>query len=397
MKRKLLALAVLSCICASLDARTEPFPDITQAVSFSDPGDLVAHCSTFAFDRRGNIYFAYYKDSEQPKEHSVNLSTFPVLAKAKFRRMDSFERRDVIRSGQTIGNFTHGPRAPYDPNVLVLGKKMKVFFNGCVGTEVTFCSREYDLRKGCFADSITVCKLRYTMPSGDVKTIDLDAAGTYEFFSDMGIEAQYHNDLAISSRFVPYHGEYYSVLCGVFTKASKPVIVKTRDGVTFDVVMICREFEYGACEGCVEICDGSYYVTMRNAGAPKDLQGTYAARYDFNGKCLAEPKRLGRNMSKTAVICWKGAVYAFFNEYPNLNTDWGNVMRSRMRIARLDGSCNITAYRDIESGVGIHYPYVDIHRGHLYMSFTEDRKKVDVKQCRSNVSFIRIDGIENIK
>lgn len=397
MTRHLTSLLLLFSLCTGLAARTDFNLDLASATVFSDPADLVAHCSTFAFDRKGNIYFAYYKDSEQPKEHSVNLSTFPVLAKGRFNKMDAFKRTDVIRSGQTIGAFTHGPRAPYDPNVLVLGKKMKVFFNGCVGTEVTFCSREYDLRKGCFADSITVSRLRYVLPSGKTKTIVLDAKGTYEFFADMGVEAEYHNDLAISSRFVPYRGEYYSVLCGVFTKKSKPVIVRTRDGVTFDVVMICRDFEYGACEGCVEIADGSYYVTMRNAGAPRDKQGTYAARYAFDGKCLATPRRLGRNMSKTAVIRWKGNIYAIFNEYPNLKTEWGNVMRSRLRIARLDRDCNIIAHKDILSGTGIHYPYVDIHKGHLYMSFTEDRKKVDVKQCRSNVSFICIDSIENIK
>lgn len=396
MKKNSISIFLSFIICSTAAFGGDFKPDLSEGIPFSNPEDLVAHCSTFAFDRHGNIFFAYYKDAEQPKEHSVNLSTFPVLAKGKLSDMTSFERTDVIRSGQTIGDFTHGPRAPYDPNILRLGKKMKVFFNGCVGTEVTYCSRDYNLKENRFEDHVTISKLRYKLPGGESRTITLDAKGCYEFFDDMGIQAEYHNDLVISARFVPYKGEYYSVLCGVFSKASKPVIVKTRDGETFDVVLVCRDFEYGACEGCMEIVGKEYYVTMRNSGCPKELQGTYVAKYDFDGRCLVAPKKLGRCQSKTAVINWKGNVYAIFNEYPNLNTEWGNVTRSRLRIARLDKDCNMVAYHDILSEVGIHYPYVDIHKGKLYMSYTEDRKKVDVKQCRSNVSIIRLKGLENL-
>ncbi|MBP5637605.1 MAG: hypothetical protein J6X25_08860, partial [Bacteroidales bacterium] len=310
----------------------------------------------------------------------------------KARRMDGKVafRKEVIRAEQTIGNFTHGPRAPYDPNLLVLGNTLMVYFNGCVGQEVTFCARPYNLRKDTFEDRIIVCKLRYKDSSGTEKTIDLDAKGYYRFLEDAGIKGEYHNDICISSRFVPYRGAWYGVLAGVFTQASKPVVVRTRDGITFDVVMICREFEWGACEACLEIVDDEYYVAMRNAGCQREFQGTYLAKYGPDGRCLVLPRKLGRCQSKPAIISFKKGLYVFYNDYPNLNTEWGNVTRSRLRVEQIDRNCNKVKSWEILSGVGIHYPYVNIYKNHLYISFTEDRKKVDVKQCRSNVSFTEI-------
>jgi len=360
------------------------------ATVVSDPSDLIAHCSTFAFDGNGGVYFAYYKDSEQPKEHSVNLTTYPVLAKTNLASLKDIVRKDIIHSGDTVGSYHHGNRAPYDPNLLFIGDKLMVYFNGFTSDEVTFCAREYYPETESFKDEVTICKLRYTNNKGQQKTVDLNARNCYAFYEEMGIQARYHNDLCISSRFVLHNGEYYAVLANVFSEMSKPVIVKTADGVNFDVVFVCKEFEYGACEGCLEISGDEFYVAMRNSGCPKDAQGTYLAKYSATGECLCSPRMLGRCQSKPAIIEFDKKLYVFYNAYPNLNTEWGNVARSRLRIARIDKSCNIEKTWDVTNDCGIHYPYVGKYRGSLYLSFTEDRKKVDVKQCRSNVSFTKV-------
>lgn len=360
------------------------------ALVISDPANLVAHCSTFAFDGPRDMYFAYYQDSEQSKEYSAILSTFPVLAKVDRTTGKVLMRKSVIHAGETVGDFTHGPRAPYDPNVLVLGKKLMVYFNGCVGNEVTYCARPFDLKTGEFEDRIIVCKMNYTTPSGERKSVDISAENTFRFFDDMGIPSKYHNDVCISARYIPYRGEYYSVLCNVFTDESKPVVVKTKDGVNFDVVMVCREFEWGACEASLEIVNGEFYVAMRNSGCPKDERGTFVAKFSADGQCLVSPVRLGRCQSKTALVRFKGHTYVMFNDWPNLNTEWGNVTRSRLRVAELDSSCRTVRSWNITNPYGIHYPYVNIFRNRLYVSFTEDRKMVDVKQCRSNISYIEV-------
>lgn len=385
-------IALIFCLLLSaLPAFAQSWPfNPKEGTVISAPEDLVAHCSTFAFAGRDKVYFAYYKDSEQPKEHSVNLSTYPVLAKYDLRSGEVEFRKDVIRSGQTIGDFTHGPRAPYDPNVLVLGKTLMVYFNGCVGTEVTFCARPYDLKSDSFEDRIVICKLNYVTPSGERKCVDLDAKNTFAFFDDMGIASEYHNDLCISARFIRHKGAYYGALCNVFTKQSKPVIVKTVDGVNFEVVHVCTEFQWGACEASLDFSGSRCFVAMRNSGCPKEGQGTYIAAYSRNWDCLVQPVRLGKCQSKTALATYRGKTYVLFNDWPNLNTEWGNVMRSRLRVARIGDDCSILESWDVTNDVGIHYPYVNVHRGKLYLSFTEDRKKVDVRQCRSNISFIQM-------
>lgn len=384
-------LTLLLCLLAGVPALAQDWPfNPKEGNVISAPEDLVAHCSTFAFAGKNKVYFAYYKDSEQPKEHSVNLTTFPVLAKYDMKEKKVEFRKDVIRSGETIGDFTHGPRAPYDPNVLILGNTLMVYFNGCVGTEVTFCARPYDLKTDSFEDRIIVCRLNYVTPSGEKKCVDLDAKNTFQFFDDMGIASEYHNDLCISARFVRHKGAYYSVLCNVFTKLSKPVVVKTVDGVNFDVVTVCREFQWGACEASLDFDRGGCFVAMRNAGCAKEDQGTYLAKYSRDWNCIAQPVRLGKCQSKTALVTYRGKTYVLFNDWPNLNTDWGNVMRSRLRVAQIDSCTKIVRSWDVTNDVGIHYPYVNINKGKLYLSFTEDRKKVDVRQCRSNISFIQM-------
>jgi len=366
-----------------------PFHPENAAV-ISDPSDLIAHCSTFAFDGKGGVYFAYYKDSQQPKEHSVNLTTYPVLAKTNLASLNDIVRKDIIHSGDTVGSYHHGKRAPYDPNLLFIGKTLMVYFNGYTSGQVTFCVREYYPETDSFKNDVTVCKLRYKNKKGQLKSVDLNSKNCYSFYDEMGIPAKYHDDLCISSRFVFHNGEYYAVLANVFSELSRPIVVKTTDGVNFDVVFVCKEFEYGACEGCLEISGNEYYVAMRNSGCPKDAQGTYLAKYSETGECLCLPRMLGKCQSKPAIIEYNKRLYVFYNAYPNLNTEWGNVARSRLRIARIDKSCNIEKTWDITNDSGIHYPYVGKYGGSLYLSFTEDRKKVDVKQCRSNISFTKV-------
>jgi len=367
------------------------FPFIPeQAFVVSDPSDLIAHCSTFAFDGKGGVYFAYYKDSQQPKEHSVNLTTYPVLAKTNLASLNQIERKDIIHAGDTVGTYVHGNRAPYDPNLLFIGDTLMVYFNGYTSDEVTFCAREYYPDTDSFKNDVTICKLSYKDRKGRNRLVDLNARNCYAFYDEMGIQAKYHNDLCISSRFVLHDGAYYAVLANVFSELSKPIVVKTTDGIVFEVVFVCNEFEYGACEGCLEIQGNEFFIAMRNSGCPKEAQGTYLAKYSQDGECLCLPRMLGRCQSKPAIIEYNKKMFVFFNAYPNLTTEWGNVARSRLRIVQIDKQCNIEKTWDVTNDCGIHYPYVGKYCGSLYLSFTEDRKKIDVKQCRSNVSFTKV-------
>ena len=83
MLRKVLymaaAAAVMSISQSCRETATVPF-DPAEAAVISDPSDKMAHCSTFAGDGKGNVYFAYYHDSEQTIESPEMTTITCVLA-----------------------------------------------------------------------------------------------------------------------------------------------------------------------------------------------------------------------------------------------------------------------------------------------------------------------------
>ena len=367
-----------------------PVLDPQDAAVISEREDLMAHCSCFT-TVGDDVYFVYYHDQEQPLERPDKTTITPVLVKSKFPDLLDFRREDIIRTGGTVGSFTQSAvRAPYDPNLLVVGDRLLCYFIGCVGDDVTYCVRPYDMASGEFEDRVDICTLSYEY-AGVRKTITVDAASVFSMFGEMGIEAVFHNDVLMTGRFVRYGDEYYCALATAFTPASKPVVVKTRDGINFELVTVCKEHQCGACEASVEIWKDNIYVIVRNSGADLGARGTFLYKYDLSGNCIAGPVFLTAAQSKPAIIVHDDRLFAFYNADPWITTDWGLVSRSRLRISQIDEDCNIVGSRDVVSEFGIHYIYPNHIGDEVWMTFTEDRKKVDIAQTRSNISFVRVD------
>lgn len=392
MKRILLSFSILFVLSGCGRVST-PF-DPAQAAVINEDCDLMAHCSAFLPVGDGVVYFAYYRDSTQTLEAPGKTTITPVLAKATGLRkgrpgegvsvaFESICPQEFIHSGETVGDYTHSPdRAPYDPNLLLLGDTLMVYFVGCIDGTVTTCVRRYDIRTDRFEDAVEVCTLSY----GD-KTVPFDTKGLFGMYEDLGFKATFNNDLLMSGAFVPYKGAWYCALGTAFLPRSCPVIVKTENGVDFDLVMLCPEFLYGCAEASVAIWKDDFYVVMRNSGVERGGRGCYVARYDATGYCLNGPVYLSEAQSKPAIALHKGRMYLFYNANPFLQTDWGLVSRSRLRISEIDRNCRILRSWDITDPYGIHYPYVKEMDGGLWMSFTEDRKQLDVNQTRTNISF----------
>ena len=392
MKRFRLLLCLLFFLSACVRVSV-PF-DPSKAVVINEDCDLMAHCSTFLPAGDGVVYFAYYRDSTQTLETPGKTTITPVLAKATGLRegrpgdglsvtFESVCPQEFIHSGESVGSFTQSPdRAPYDPNLLLLGDTLMVYFVGCIDGTVTTCVRRYDIRTDRFADAVEVCTLTY----GD-KTVPLDTKGVFGMYEDLGFKATFNNDLLMSGAFVPYKGAWYCALGTAFLPRSCPVIVKTENGVDFDLVMMCPEFLYGCCEASVAVWKDEFYVVMRNSGVERGGRGCYVARYDATGYCLSGPVYLSEAQSKPAIALYKGRMYLFYTANPFLQTDWGLVSRSRLRISEIGRDCSILRSWDITDPYGIHYPYVKEWDGRLWMSFTEDRKQLDIAQTRTNISF----------
>lgn len=386
MKRFSAILPVLFTLILSGCCRESiPF-DPSQALVITDDADLMAHCSTFLPCPDGTVYFAYYHDTTQTLEAPGKTTIVDVLATSHWPDFQDFERTEFMHAGDTVGSFTQSPdRAPYDPNLLLLGDTLFVYFNGCIDETVTFCVRRYDTRTGRFENDVTPCTLRY-----DGKTVPLDTRGIFGMFADRGFEATFNNDITLSAPFVEYKGAWYGAIGNAFLPRSCPVIVKTVNGIDFDLVMICPDFLYGCCEASVAIRKDEFYVVMRNSGVERGGRGTYVAKYDAAGRCMVPPVYLSEAQSKPGIVSYKGRMYLFYNANPFLYTDWGLVSRSRLRISEIDRDCHILRSWDITSPYGIHYPYVREMGGRLWMTFTEDRKQLDINQTRSNLSLTEL-------
>lgn len=363
--------------------------DPAKAVVINEDCDRMAHCSTFLPVGDGTVYFAYYRDTTQTLEAPGKTTIVPVLAKAEglekgeVPSFESIHYQEFIHSGETVGDFTQSPaRAPYDPNLLLLGDTLMVYFVGCIDGTVTTCVRTYDTVTDRFSGQVDVCTLSY----GD-KTVPFDTKSFFGMYEDLGFPATFNNDLLVSGAFVPYKGAWYVAVGTAFLPRSCPAVIKTVDGRHFELVMICPDFLYGCCEASVAIWKDEFYVVMRNSGVERGGRGCYVARYDASGRCLTPPVYLSEAQSKPAIALHKGRMYLFYSANPFLQTDWGLVSRSRLRISEIDRDCRIRRSWDITDPYGIHYPYVKELDGRLWISFTEDRKQLDINQTRTNISF----------
>ena len=377
----LAALAVAGC-----GRERVPF-DPAQARVITEETDLMTHCSSFLPGPDGTVYFAYYHDTTQTLEAPGKTTITDVLAVSRRPDFATFDRTEFMCAGDTVGTFVQSPeRAPYDPNLLLVGDTLFVYFNGCIDGTVTFCARRYDTRAGRFEDEVTPCTLHY-----DGKAVPLDTRGIFGMFADRGFEATYNNDITISAPFVEYGGAWYIAVGNAFLPRSCPFVIRTVNGVDFDLVMFCPDFLYGCCEAALAIWKDEFYVVMRNSGVERGGRGTYVARYDASGRCLVSPRYLSEAQSKPGIVLYKGRMYLFYNANPFLQTDWGLVSRSRFRISEIDRDCRIRRSWDITSPYGIHYPYVREMDGRLWMTFTEDRRQLDVNQTRSNLSLTELE------
>lgn len=388
MKKKLSILipVVLAVSCGP--AKLVPFNPLDGVVVSDTTVDRMAHCSVFKQIGK-DVYIAYYHDTTQIFEHPQNPTIQPVLAKTKAPFDGPVERKGAVSSGETYGSFTqYAKRAPYDPNVLHIGDKLYYYFNGCVDGSVVYSVRVYDLLTESFEPEAHPCTI-----SWHGRTVDMSSANMMAIMSEMGFQTRDVNDLTMSSRFIRYRGEYYNVFSSAFTDLSKPLVVKTADGLHFDLVFACAENPGGTCEAAIEIMDDELYIISRTYVAWDGLYGMYIGKYSMkDGSCIVKPYRLTNQAAKGAIIARHGHIYAVFNVLPNVPLG-DNVFsgRSRIRVARFDRNCNQVDFADSHSAFGVHYPYVDLIDGKVWMSYTEDRRRISPHDHnRSNISMIQL-------
>lgn len=365
-----------------------PF-DPQDGIVLNEDADVMAHCSFFT-TIGDELFCVYYHDQEQTLERPSATTISPVLLRADFPRLTNLRRETIVTAGQTLGDFQQSPsRAPYDPSLLQVGDTLMVYFIGCKEDVVTYGVRPYDIASGTFSDSVQTLTLSYKLGADTVTTV-FNSQSVFEMYEKMGIKAVPHNDLLMTSRFIKRGDEWFTGIATAFTPASKPFVIKTKDGRNFDVVLVCRDHNAGACEAAIEIWNDNVYVIVRNSGADLGVRGTFLYKYDMAGNLLAGPLMLTSAQSKPSLLVHNDRLFAFYSADPWLVTDWGVVSRSRMRISEIDQDLNIIGSKDVVNEFGIHYMHPDHVGDDVYMTFTEDRKMIDIAQTRSNISLVKV-------
>lgn len=385
--------ALLFCACTQEACLTSPL-DPEAAVLISDPRNMMSHAPSVEIAPDGTVYAMYYRDTTQLEEDGVCQSIELVLDKFSVGRPSEVKHSPFMHIGKTVGDYTQKERPAYDPNIFLSGDTLVCCFLG-YEDESCICRVVYDTKTGAFEDKIDRCTLSYSL-DGERVTRPLSTSGAAEMFRDFGFGEPYSRVETfypvLDKEFVRGEDGYlYNVVSTWCCPQSRPLLVRTLDGIDYEVVFVCPEFSFGSVEATLAIVDGEFYIQARSA-RPEDKSkaGTYIGKYSATGECLVKPYKLGDIESRVAMVPYKGKLYSFYNAGPNIVTPLGRVHRSRLRISEIDSSAQAVRSWDVTSPHGIQYCNVDEYKGDLYITFVEDRFERKVTQAKGNIAFCKL-------
>ena len=385
--------ALLLLACAQETCLTSPF-DPETACLISEPCNMMSHAPSVEIAPDGTVYAMYYRDTTQLVEDGANKSIELVFDRFSITDPSEVEHSAFLSIDRTVGDYTQRVRPAYDPSIFLSGEKLICDFLG-YEEETRICRRVYDTGTGVFEDRIDRCNVSYSL-DGNKITCPLSTSGITKLYGDFGfgeaVSVTDHLNPVIDKEFVRGDdGYFYNVISSWCCPQSRPVIVRTLDGVDYDVVFVCPEFVYGSAEASIAIVGGEFYIQARSA-RPEDKSkaGTYIGKYSASGECLVKPYKLGDIESRMAMTVHNGKLYSFYNAGPNIVSPLGRVHRSRLRISEIDSSAQAVRSWDVTSRHGIQYFNVDEWKGRLYMTFVEDRFEHKVTQAKGNVAFCKL-------
>lgn len=367
-----------------------PF-DLTESVVISEDNNLMSHGSSFTVTPSGKAYVIYQRDSSQLIE-SGDILTIEMRAVSfsidEWRNPDKYKRMTLLKAGEPVGDFDLSGHCPSDPIMQIMGDRIACVIVAGENGRTGYIVRYIDTNNDSLSDYVDRCSLTYSI-DGEVKSVPLNNIGVSECYRDLAFgEAEQLEMASMGKRFIEYDGYYYNVLSGWCSPQSRPLVLRTKDLVNYELAFACPEFTYGSVEGAMEILDGEFYIHARTSRAwKKSVRGTYLAKYSFDGECLVKPYRIGEIESRPDLFIHNGTLYDICNVAPNLVTDEGTIYRSHVRVAKLDKNANTVRAWDITSPNSIQYYCVNGFGDKLYMSFTEDVKHRKISQCKADIGF----------
>ena len=380
----LVALLLLSA-CAS---RSASLFDADKAVVVSDPNNLMSHCASTHIFPDGEVWVAHYRDLEGNIEDPVNTSIEIVLSRFDIKEWQSptIRHTQLFKAGAKLGDFHQGNYAAYDPVLFEVEGAMRCIIQAFENEESCLAAFDIDRTSGTPTDKMMRCTLTYQTESGEV-TVPLKASALRDFYERQGVAewTNYERPL-IDKRFVR-HGEwYYNVLCNWYCKRVPPTIVRTKDGVNYEVAFVCQGYNCGCTEGSIAIHENQLYLIGRSRSPQR---GSVLGCFSLAGETLRAPYQIGDDGSRPEMMVHKGKVYAMYNILPNHIDESGReIYRSRVRLAELDKECNEVKRWEYTAKNSMQYFCLNEYEGEVYLTFTEDRFDRADKQ-KGNIAFVK--------
>ena len=381
----LVAMTLFVVACQSSSA---PLISAEGATLISQPENKMSHCASTHIFPNGEVWVAHYRDLEGNVEDPVNTSIEIVLSRFDIDEWQSptIRHTTLFKAGDRLGDFTQGNYAAYDPILFEVEGAMRCIVQAFEDGESCLVAFDIDLTSGLPLDRMMRCRLTYTSDEGE-KSVPLKASALRELYIQNGTTSFEHYERPLIDKQFVRHGEwYYNVLCNWYCKEARPMVVRTKDGINYEVVFVCPEFEYGCTEASMAIADERIYLIGRSR-SPK--RGSFLGCYSLSGECLTTPYQVGDDGSRPEMIVHKGKIYAMYNILPLLKDENGKeIYRSRVRLAELDCEGRISAKWDYEMPYSMQYFCLDEYKGEVYLTFTEDRFRRADKE-KGNIAFVK--------
>ena len=387
LRRVFISLVVLTALAACGSHSASPF-DAKKATLVSDPENRMSHCASTYIFPDGEVWVAHYRDLEGNIEDPVNTSIEIVLSRFDIKEWQSptIRHTQLFKAGAKLGDFQQGNYAAYDPVLFEVEGAMRCIIQAFKNGESCLAAFDIDRTSGTPTDRMMRCTLPYQTESGEV-TVPLKASDLRDFYERQGVTewSNYERPL-IDKRFVR-HGEwYYNVLCNWYCKSVPPTIVRTKDGVNYEVAFVCPGYGYGCTEGSIAIHENQLYLIGRSRSPQR---GSFLGCFSLEGKTIRTPYHIGDDGSRPEMMVRKGKVYAMYNILPNHIDESGReIYRSRVRLAELNKECNEVKRWEYTAKNSMQYFCLNEYEGEVYLTFTEDRFRRADKQ-KGNIAFVK--------
>ena len=396
--KRIALLAILTLATLSTSAHTPkcwcPI-DASKATLVSEPENKMSHALSTLITDKGKVWVAYYCDKvnnvENPSYVTINL----MLSRFDIRKWKSpkISHTRLVSPGETFDGYTQDMYAPYDPVLLKTESGIRCIFQGQEDGEADLMAFDIDPKSGTPGRKMSPCTL--TFRDGEqTKTLPISTSGTQEYYKRLGIDdfTDFERPV-LDKRFVEHDGWYYNILANWAMQRSIPIIVRTKNGIDYEVVFTCPEFTHGSTEGSIAIHDGRVYIVARTADYKKELhpkRGCYLGVYSLEGECLRKPYKITDDYSRPEMIVHDNKVYAMYNARPHYKVDDKTVYRSRVRISEVDARGDILFGWEYVAKNSMQYYSLCEYRGDVYLTFIEDRFRT-AHRNKGNVAFVKTD------